>query len=95
MLFHVTHVHTHETCPAHEPEIVKSTFGRMMAEIGDSGVDLIGAWVDITAHTVYMIVDANDASALFKAFDPILTLGTAQISPVIDAATALKERGGE
>jgi len=30
MLFHVTHVHTPETCPSDDPEKIKATFGKML-----------------------------------------------------------------
>ena len=95
MLFHVTHVHTPETCPGHDPEQVKATFGQLMANVEEEGVDLIGAWVDVTAHTFFMILDADDAGQLFRVLDPALTIATADISPVMDAAAALKERSGE
>ena len=95
MLFHVTHVHTPETCPGHDPEQVKATFGQVMANADEEGFDLIGAWVDVTAHTVFMIVDTDDAGKLFGVLDPALTIGTGDISPIMDATVVLKERSGE
>ena len=96
MLFHITHVHTPDTCPGHDPEQVKATFGQVIANAEEfEGFDLIGAWIDVTAHTVFMLVDTDDAGKLFKALDPALKIGTADISPVKDATAVLKERSGE
>jgi len=95
MLFHITHEHSPETCPGHDPEQVKATFGQVMLNTDEDGLDLIGAWVDVTAHTVYMIVETDEAGKLFKVLDPALKIGTAYISPVMDATAVLKERSGE
>jgi len=56
MLFHITHVHTPETCPYHNPEKTRETFGKMMSRAEQLGVKLVGAWVDAPAHTVYLVV---------------------------------------
>jgi len=45
MLFHVKHVHTHETCPAGDPELVKKTFGTVVLpeHASKTGVKLLVA----------------------------------------------------
>jgi len=61
MLFHVKHVHTHETCPAGNPELTKKTFGTMVMpdHASKTGVKLLASYADAPAHTVYFIVEAD------------------------------------
>ena len=54
MLFHITHVHTPESCPYHDPEKARATFGKMLGSAESLGVTLVGAWVDAPApYSVY------------------------------------------
>lgn len=46
MLFHITHVHTPETCPGKDQEKVRETFGKMLSSAEEIGVKVVGAWVD-------------------------------------------------
>ena len=92
MLFHVTHIHSPESCPANDPVRTRDTFGKMLASAKEVGVTLVGAWVDAPAHTVYMVVDADSAQKLSDLFFPALTIGTAEIAPVEDALALLKRR---
>jgi hypothetical protein len=95
MLFHVTHVHSPESCPAHDPERARATFGKVLASAEGLGVKLIGAWVDAPAHTFYMVVDADSVEKLSDLFYPALTIGTAEITPVEDSLALLKRRFSE
>ena len=40
MLFHITHVHTPETCPYHKPEEARATFGKILSGAEQAGVKL-------------------------------------------------------
>ncbi len=42
MLFHITHVHSPETCPYHDLEKVRATFGKMLSSAESLGVKLMG-----------------------------------------------------
>ena len=42
MLFHVKHTHSWEVCPYHDAERAKATFGKAMAGIMESEVELVG-----------------------------------------------------
>ena len=42
MLFHVKHTHSWEACPYHDPERARETFGKAVAGIMESDVELIG-----------------------------------------------------
>jgi len=85
MLFHVTHVHTHETCPSDDPERIKATFGQMFVNAKDVGVTLHSVHSNSVNHTFYMVAETDDMAKLSTIFAPILKLGTADIVPVQDA----------
>ena len=95
MLFHITHVHTPETCPYHDKEKARDTFGKMMANIEELGVRLVGAWVDAPAHTVYFVVEAESVQQIEELLAPGLKIGRADIRPISDAVALLKRRIGE
>ena len=95
MLFHITHVHTPETCPYHDKEKARDTFGKMMSNIQQLGVKLVGAWVDSPAHTVYFVIEADSVQKIEELLAPGLKIGHAETRPVSDAAAVLKRTIGE
>lgn len=94
MLFHITHIHTPETCPYHDPEKARATFGKMLGGAEHLGVKLVGAWVDAPAHTVYIVVETDSAQKLEELLAPGLEIGYAETSVVQDSLEILKRRGG-
>ena len=94
MLFHITHVHTPETCPYHDPEQARATFGKMFGGAEQLGVKLVGAWVDTAAHTAYIVVETDSVQKLEELLAPGLEIGHAETSPVQDAVALLKRRTG-
>ena len=95
MLFHITHIHTPETCPYGDPEKTKGTFGKMMSSAEQLGVKLVGAWVDAPAHTVYLVVETDSVQKIEEFLTPALKIGHAETRVVSDAAAALKRSVGE
>ena len=61
MLFHVTLTHTWESCPYSNPEKARTTFGKALSGIGETGASLVGAWVDAPANKFFLVVDADTA----------------------------------
>lgn len=90
MLFHITHQHTEETCPAHDADRMAETFGKMMEAIKESGIDLRGFYANAPAHRVYMVIEADSVDVINKVLYPALKIGTAEIEPVSDAAATAK-----
>ena len=90
MLFHITHEHTEETCPAHDADRMKATFGKLREAITETGITLRGFYVNAAAHRVYMIVEADSIEKLNMVLYPVLTIGTAEIEPIADAAATTK-----
>jgi len=95
MLFHITHVHTPETCPGKGPEKVRETFGRLLASAKEVGVKLVGVWADGPSHTVFMVIETDAAEKIFDFTLPGLQIGSAEVKPVQDAISLLKRYGVE
>jgi hypothetical protein len=95
MLFHVTHVHSPETCPAHDPQRVRSTLGKVLGSAEEIGVKLIGVYAEAPGHRMYFIVETDTVEKLEDLFFPALSIGHAEIRPVTDAVALLKRKFGE
>jgi hypothetical protein len=95
MLFHITHVHTPETCPAKDPEKVRNTFGKMLGSAEEIGIKVVGAWIDGPAHTSFILVEADSAEKLFDFFEPTSNMARAEVKPVQDGLALLKRRYAE
>jgi hypothetical protein len=89
MLFHVKHTHSWEACPYHDADRARETFGKAMAGIMESDVDLVGAYVDAGAHTTFLILDATSASQIEEALAPVIDIGWAETRPVVDFAEVM------
>lgn len=89
MLFHVKHTHSWETCPYNDPVRARETFGKALAGIMESDVELIGAFVDAPAHTTFLVLDANSAAEIEEALAPVIDIGWAETRPVVDFAELL------
>jgi hypothetical protein len=89
MLFHVKHVHSWEACPYHDPDRARATFGKAMAGIMESEVELVGAYVDAAAHTTFLVLDASSAVEIEEALAPVIDIGWAETRPVVDFADIL------
>jgi hypothetical protein len=89
MLFHVKHVHSWEACPYHDPDRARATFGKAMAGIMESDVELVGAYVDAAAHTTFLVLDASSAVQIEEALAPVIDIGWAETRPVVDFADIL------
>ncbi len=86
MLFHVKHTHSWEACPYHDPDRARATFGKAMAGIMESEVELVGAYVDAAAHTAFLLLDATSAGQIEEALAPVIDIGWAETRPVVDFA---------
>ena len=95
MLFHITHIHTPETCPYHNPEKARETFGKVFSNSEQLGVKLHGAWVDAPAHTFYMVVETDSAQKIEELLSPAFEIGHAETRVVSDARDILKRRIGD
>ena len=96
VLFHVTHVHTCETCPAAlgDPELARKTFGTVVSDehAKKIGVRLLSSYADAPAHTTFFIVEADSSEKVGGFLLPLLKLGNAEIRPVTDLVEEVKRK---
>ena len=90
MLFHITHVHTWESCPYHDPERAQATFGKAVKGIMESDVGLVGMYVDAPSHTTYLILDADSTVQIEESLAPVIDIGSAEVRPVQDFADIMR-----
>ena len=84
MLFHITQVHSPESCPRDEGgsnSLVDSTV---------PGVKVIGRYGANSQHILFYIVEADDAMAIQQFLWPGFKRCTATVTPVIE--TPVKKR---
>jgi len=83
MLFHVKHTHSWEACPYHDSDRASETFGKVMGGIMESDVELIGAYVDAPAHTLFLVLDAASPAQIEEVLAPVIDIGWAETRPVV------------
>ncbi len=92
MIFHITHVHKPETCPYHNPEKARDTFGKMLGSAESLGVKLVGVWVDAPAHTAYIVVESDSSQKIEEMMAPVFEMGCAETRVVQDGLAVLERR---
>ncbi|MFC1944726.1 DUF3303 domain-containing protein [Chloroflexota bacterium] len=92
MLFHITHIHTPETCPYHNPEKARATFGKMLSGAEQFGVKLVGVWIDAPAHTAYMVVETDSSQKIEELLAPAFEIAHAETRVVQDGKLLLQRR---
>lgn len=74
-----------ENCPGRSEEgaMMLSKFweGRKIAE--EKGVTILGAYATVTEHDFFIILEANDYSAVVEFFLPLVPSQTGKIVPVL------------
>ena len=91
MNFIVIHAHTPEQCPSGNPEMMK-----VLREVCPTtefaekcGVKVLSSWVAVPEHTMYFVLEAASYDAVVKYFEPIMRIGTARVTPVLEYAQAV------
>jgi hypothetical protein len=90
MLFHITHTHAPELCPATNPAAVKKTWKHVFDIAKRNDVNIHGSYVDSPAHKVFLIAEADSASSIQELFVPVLTIGSAEIRPITSAQETIE-----
>ncbi len=80
MLFHITQIHTPETCPKNEGG--SKTLNNPDAE----GIELRAMYGAFSEHVIYYVVEADNMQAINKFLDPGWTRCTCTITPVNETA---------
>jgi hypothetical protein len=89
------HVHTPEACPYGNLEKARDTFGKMMSRVERLGEKLVGAWVNASAHTVYLVVETDSFQKIEELLAPIISIVHAETKAVSEAAVVIKRQVGE
>jgi hypothetical protein len=76
VLFHITQVHTPESCPRDEGG------SNSLYEHDVPGVRLVGRYGANAQHTLFLIVEAEDVNAIHKFLWPGFQRCTSTITPV-------------
>jgi hypothetical protein len=85
------HSRTYEkTCPAHDADRMKAMFGKLKEAVAETGITLRSFYANAAAHRVYLIVETDSIEVLNKVLYSVLTIGTAEIEPISDAAETSK-----
>jgi hypothetical protein len=84
VLFHITQVHTPETCPRDEGG------SNTLYDPNVPGVKLIGRYGANAQHVLFYIVEADDAMAIQRFLWPGFKRSTATVTPVIEVPVSKK-----
>ena len=82
MIVHVTWSHSYETCGAHDAEVVNIT-KQAFDTASEKGVTVHSIYVNRPEHTMFMILEADTFEQIDDFFDPLIEMGTAEVTPVI------------
>ncbi len=81
MRFHVTMIHTPESCPGPRGGTPVPDWPARAKEVG---VDLISAVVCQPAHTQFFVVETDDYAKMHELLRPFSGISKAEITPVRD-----------
>jgi hypothetical protein len=79
-LYLVQHVHTAETCPMHDPAMVRQLANHMTQTNADAyGVKIVADWVYEPEHTAMFVLDADSPEKASNFVLPFLSVGSITI----------------
>ena len=82
MIFHITQIHTPETCPKDEGG------SKILYNPNVEGLTLKGMYGAFSEHIVYYVVEADSLSAVNKFLDPGWKRCTSKVTPVNETPIA-------
>lgn len=81
-LFVVQHKHSDATCPASNPEMGEMLLTHLSVEnAGRYGLKINAEAVVNGAHTLYLIVEADDEQKVKKFMEPFAKAGSVEVLP--------------
>ncbi|MCL5266819.1 MAG: sulfite oxidase [Bacteroidetes bacterium] len=92
-LYVVKHEHSNETCPARNKEMGGMLLTHLSAEnAGRNGLKINAEAVIDGAHTLYLIVEAEDEKNVKKFMEPFAMAGSVEVMPA-SVCEVVVERG--
>ena len=82
MIVHVTWSHSYETCGAHDVETAKIN-KQAYDTASEKGVTVNSIYSNRPEHTMFMILEADTFEQIDAFFDPLLEMGTGEVTPVV------------
>ena len=87
MLFMVTHRHAPDDCMADDPRPLQQLASDAHAR--EAGVRVHGIHVAAAEHTIYVLLEADEAGRVVRFLRPVMPIGEHDIVPVQPVAEAL------
>ncbi len=79
-LFLIEHHHTAETCPTHNPDMVRALRAHVTEENAQKmGVNLLADWANDDEHKVVLVVDSPTLRQADEFAAPFRMVGTVEI----------------
>ena len=91
MLFRMVNTHTPENCPALKPDGLK-TFAAVVKSAEEYGVRIHSMHVSPWEHTIYGLLETDNAESLDLWSQPLSPFGITKVSPVTDVLGAIARR---
>jgi uncharacterized protein with GYD domain len=88
LLFLVVAEHTAETCPGGIARPDKEFFAKLDESMKKSGVKLVEGYLDGPGHVFYIILEADDNTALNNAVEKLRLMGKVKMIPVLKFSEA-------
>ena len=88
MLFMYIHKHPAEKCTVNRPDDNLKMLANMQEGAKKAGIKILGNYIAPHAHTTYVIFEASDLFTLEKGMVPVMTLGDAELIPILPAEQA-------
>ena len=82
MLFMVINTHDYSTCMAQDEDKMK-VIGDIVERASEFGVTIHARYSNRLEHTNFYVIESNDMESIDKLFEPVLTLGHWDITPVV------------
>ena len=82
MYFMIQHRHDYSTCGAHNPETAIA-MNDLVTNAFKYNIEVHGRYNNRLEHTNFYIMEANSMEDIDALFDPVLELGSWEITPVI------------
>jgi DMSO/TMAO reductase YedYZ molybdopterin-dependent catalytic subunit len=93
-LFIIRHEHLQERCPASDPDMGALLLNHLSrANVKRHGIDIQAEAVAQGAHTLYMIVSADNDERVYRFMEPFVQAGTVEVLPASTCARVVASGG--
>ena len=95
-LFLIEHRHTSETCPTHNPDMVRALRAHVTPENAEKqGVKLLADWANEPDHHVVFVIDSPTLDAAERFGAPFKSVGSVEVTLGLTCEQVARECLGE